>query len=380
MTCCDEKQVGEIWLSGESIASGYWNRPEQTQETFKAYLKDNREQAFLRTGDLGYISNGELFVTGRLKDVIIIRGRNHYPQDIELSIENSHPALQTNSGAAFSVEIEGEEKLVVVQEIKRTHVRQLNREAVVEAINAAVSLEHELAIETIVLLKPGSIDKTSSGKIQRHACRQKFLDESLKGVIVSESLSEAEKEAKEITQFKKSDSMKVVEVNTAINNDACQNSSKTNKLTDNKNKFHFNNNENILRDIEYELIIKIIRKKIIKCISNYSKTTSNKITLNSNFMGLGIDSMQTLEIADNLSKELNSKIDPNLIFEYPTIIDLSNYLVKIYEIKIVDGLLVCQKESQKPEESREQSVTYESNNNNLTRDSFHKNTIVTGEL
>jgi len=162
-----ENQVGEIWVSSASVAMGYWNRPEQTKDTFKAYLKDNTEKAFFRTGDLGYLSNGELFVTGRLKDLIIIRGQNYYPQDIEQSVENSHPALRLNSAAAFSIEIEGDEKLVVLQEVKRTHLRKLNREVVIKAINKAISLEHELLIETIVLVKPGSIDKTSSGKIQR---------------------------------------------------------------------------------------------------------------------------------------------------------------------------------------------------------------------
>ncbi|MBR8840648.1 MAG: LLM class flavin-dependent oxidoreductase [Stigonema ocellatum SAG 48.90 = DSM 106950] len=188
LTRSREGFVGEIWVEGGSIASGYWNRPESTQETFQAYLKDTGDGPFLRTGDLGFLRNGELFVTGRLKDVIIIYGRNHYPQDIELTVQKSHPALQANCGAAFSIEIEGEERLVVVQELERTYVRQLNSDEVVEAINQAVSLEHEVVIDTIVLLKPGSIPKTSSGKIQRSACRQKFLDESLQNVVFTKSV------------------------------------------------------------------------------------------------------------------------------------------------------------------------------------------------
>ncbi len=184
LTRCGLGQIGEIWVSGGSIASGYWNRPQQTSETFQAYLADTGEGPFLRTGDLGFQLKGELFVTGRLKDVIIIRARNHYPQDIELSVEKTHPALRPNSGAAFSVEVEGEEKLVVAQEVKRTYLRQINIDEVIEAINQAISLEHELVINTIVLLKPGSIPKTSSGKIQRSACRQKFLDGSWHNRVV----------------------------------------------------------------------------------------------------------------------------------------------------------------------------------------------------
>ncbi|NET66088.1 MAG: amino acid adenylation domain-containing protein [Moorea sp. SIO1G6] len=180
-TCCRSasEEIGEIWVSGGSVTSGYWNRPEATQKTFQAYLKDTGEGPFLRTGDLGFSSNGELFVTGRLKDLIIIRGRNHYPQDIELTFENSHPALRSHCSAAFSVERDGEERLVVAGEVERTYLRKLNTDEVVREIQIAVSTEHELDIDGVVLLKTASIPKTSSGKIQRRACKQGFLEGSL---------------------------------------------------------------------------------------------------------------------------------------------------------------------------------------------------------
>ena len=176
-------EIGEIWVSSPSVAAGYWQRPQATAETFSAVLPDNQATAYLRTGDLGFISAGELFITGRLKDLIIIRGRNHYPQDIEITVEKSHPALRANSGAAFTVETEREQKLVVVQEIERTHLRHLNKDEIVEAINQAVATEHELAIDSIVFLKPGSIAKTSSGKIQRRACQQMFVENTLPNVV-----------------------------------------------------------------------------------------------------------------------------------------------------------------------------------------------------
>src|ERR1044072_7725154 len=100
---CPADKVGEVWVSGPSVARGYWSRPEETEQTFKAYLSDTGEGPFLRTGDLGFLREGELFITGRLKDLIIIRGLNHYPQDIELTVQNSHPALRPDSGAAFSI-------------------------------------------------------------------------------------------------------------------------------------------------------------------------------------------------------------------------------------------------------------------------------------
>ncbi len=198
LSCCSPEQVGEIWVSSPSVAAGYWNHPDATKGTFQAYVKDTGEGPFLRTGDLGFLKNGELFVTGRLKDVIIIRGRNYYPQDIELTVEKSHRGLQTNSGAAFSVEVQAEERLVVVQEVERNYVRKLNTEEVVSAISQAVSQEHELAIDTIVLLKPGSIPKTSSGKIQRSICRQKFIDGSMENMILKRSMNQISKEEKKI--------------------------------------------------------------------------------------------------------------------------------------------------------------------------------------
>jgi natural product biosynthesis luciferase-like monooxygenase protein len=185
---CAEGQVGEIWLAGPSVAQGYWNQPDQTDQVFNAHLADSGEGPFLRTGDLGFYHQEELFVTGRLKDLIIIRGRNHYPQDIELTVEQSHLALRPGCGAALSVESDGEERLVVVQEVERHYLRHLEVESVVESIRSAVSTQHELKVYAVLLLKTGRIPKTSSGKIQRHACKMGFLNGSLE--IVGSSILE----------------------------------------------------------------------------------------------------------------------------------------------------------------------------------------------
>ncbi|MCP2728621.1 fatty acyl-AMP ligase [Limnofasciculus baicalensis] len=179
LTQCQAAEVGEIWISGSGVAAGYWRQTEQTAQTFQAYLADTGAGPFLRTGDLGFLQDGELFVTGRLKDIIIIRGQNHYPQDIELTVQKSHPALRLNCGAAFTIEKKGEERLVVVQEVERTYLRRLNIKEVVGNIKEAVIDNHGLQVYTTVLIKPGSIPKTSSGKIQRHACRHRFLEGSL---------------------------------------------------------------------------------------------------------------------------------------------------------------------------------------------------------
>jgi len=169
---CGEARVGEIWVSGPSVAPGYWKRPDETAATFQARLSDGRGP-FLRTGDLGILHEGELFVTGRLKDLIIIRGVNLYPQDIERSIEQAHPGVKAGMGAAFAVGDEGAERLVVVQELERR--RGPDYEAIISAIRKRISSDFDVAPSAVVLLKTGSIPKTSSGKIQRHACQAGYL-------------------------------------------------------------------------------------------------------------------------------------------------------------------------------------------------------------
>ena len=181
-TRCAADQIGEIWVASPSVGQGYWNHPAQTAETFQAFTADPQAGPFMRTGDLGFLQDGELFVTGRLKDLIIIRGRNHYPQDIELTVETSHPALKAGCGAAFAIEENQEEQLVVVQEVKRSYLRKLDTEAVAQAIRRAVAEQHDLQVYAVVLLKTGGILKTSSGKIQRRACRSGFLANSLNQV------------------------------------------------------------------------------------------------------------------------------------------------------------------------------------------------------
>ncbi|HYO54523.1 non-ribosomal peptide synthetase [Archangium sp.] len=175
---CAPGRIGEIWLRGASVARGYWERPEDTAHTFQARLAGSGEGPYLRTGDLGVLDGGELFITGRRKDLLIIRGRNHYPQDLELTVERCDPGLRPGCGAAFSVDVEGEERLVVVHEFSNrsgAEPEERTRE-VIARIRQSLAEQHELGAHAVVLLVPGSIPKTSSGKIQRHACRAAFLE------------------------------------------------------------------------------------------------------------------------------------------------------------------------------------------------------------
>ncbi|RKH17382.1 amino acid adenylation domain-containing protein [Corallococcus sp. CA047B] len=178
-------QVGEIRVAGPSIAQGYWGRAEQTQVTFQQPLTGTSDATtFLRTGDLGFLDGGELFVTGRLKDLIIIRGRNHYPQDIERTVESSHPAIRPGCTAAFSIELEDEERLIVVTEVDRRAVEKagVDLEALTQGIRQAVAAGHDLQAQGVVLLGPGAIPKTSSGKIQRFATRAEYVADTLEAL------------------------------------------------------------------------------------------------------------------------------------------------------------------------------------------------------
>jgi amino acid adenylation domain-containing protein len=177
LTRCTDGQIGEIWVAGQSVAQGYWRQPAETERTFKAHIANSEDGPFLRTGDLGFCQNGQLFITGRIKDLIIIRGRNYFPQDIELTVERVHPTLQSNGAAAFSVEVDNEEQLVVVQEVA---IRPKSRLAgAIDAIRKAIAEEHGVQVYAVILIKQRSLPRTSSGKIQRYACRYDFLNNNL---------------------------------------------------------------------------------------------------------------------------------------------------------------------------------------------------------
>ena len=171
-------RIGEIWLSGPSVGHGYWKKPELTKEMFGARITDEGTDEYLKTGDLGFFHGEQLYITGRIKDLIIVRGVNRYPQDIELTVEKSHPRLQPGAAGAISFELDGRERLVIVAEVDRT--RRDDWSDVIEAIRRDVVREHDLPPDAVVLVRFSSVPKTSSGKIQRSSCRSEFLGGGLK--------------------------------------------------------------------------------------------------------------------------------------------------------------------------------------------------------
>jgi acyl carrier protein len=198
-----EREIGEVWVRGGNVARGYWNRAEDSELTFGAMLRPRSNAAaadedggreegpFLRSGDLGFFHDGELYVAGRLKDLIILRGRNLYPQDLEACVERAHPALRPGCGAAFSIQLPSGEALVVAHEVRKES--ETDPREVIAAVRRALLREEGLRCHGVLLLRAGSIPKTSSGKIRRSACRDAFLDGTLE--VVARDLQEVDEGA-----------------------------------------------------------------------------------------------------------------------------------------------------------------------------------------
>ncbi|MGL5877308.1 MAG: beta-ketoacyl synthase N-terminal-like domain-containing protein, partial [Xenococcaceae cyanobacterium] len=297
LNSCPDGEIGEIWAASDSVAQGYWNREELTQASFGAYLNDTEEGPFLRTGDLGFLSDGELFVTGRLKDLIIIRGRNHYPQDIELTVDKCNPAVRAGAGAAFSVEIEGEERLVITQEIQRTYLRNLDVEKVVNDIRSAIARDRELQPYAVVLLKTGSIPKTSSGKIQRHACKRKFLKGSLHvvGQWQEQGIGNREQGIEKVDR---------------------QKSKVESKITNNQRPTTNNQQQSI-------------QNWLVSQLAERLGVPAQEIDIREPLANYGLDSVQAVRLSAELEDWLGVKLSPTLLYDYPNISSLAEYLTSV---------------------------------------------------
>ncbi len=295
---CSPDEVGEIWVSGSSVAKGYWQRPEDTKLTFQAYIADIGEGPFLRTGDLGFIKDGQLFVTGRLKDVIIIRGTNHYPQDIEWTVQDSHSALRAENGAAFGVEVNGEERLVIVQEIERNSQQHINVDRVFEDIRKKVFDQHEIQVHAVLLIKPGTLPKTSSGKIQRSACRQGFIEDSL-SVIAIWKLPIGDDE----------NSPNNVEISSEI--EPVQSPEEKPIAELDRSSIHSTES---------------IQRWIVENLNKEWKVPTQLIDLKKSFADYGLDSAMAVNLAQELEDWLKHPIEATIVWNFPTIELLANHL------------------------------------------------------
>ncbi|ELS00507.1 amino acid adenylation enzyme/thioester reductase family protein [Xenococcus sp. PCC 7305] len=299
-TVCESNSVGEIWVSGDSIANGYWNRVEETKKIFHAKTQRRKEEregreedlqkeSFLRTGDLGFLDrNGELFITGRLKDLIIIRGRNLYPQDIELTAEQSHADLRLASNAAFTVEINQEERLVVVQELEFR--AKPNLELVINNICQAITEAHEIEVYGVVLIKPGTILKTSSGKIQRRATRDQLLEHKL-NIIASDFVETKES------------------VEVAIH------------LT----------REELLQKLPQESQL-LLEEYVQTSIARIVKRLPQAIALDSPLTSLGLDSLKVFELKNQIENDLGVSVEIADLFSGLTTRSLCTKILAALEI------------------------------------------------
>ncbi|MGV6808428.1 MAG: condensation domain-containing protein [bacterium] len=296
---CLSHQVGEIWAKGASIAKGYWQNPQATAETFQArILDDSDSDVYMRTGDLGFIHNNELYITGRLKDVIVIRGANYYPNDIEQTVEQSHHALSASGAAAFAITVKGDTQLVVMQEVKRTALKSFVLDEVVQAVREAVAEQHALSLSALILIKPATLPKTSSGKVQRSACRQAFIDKA-----IDKEVARWEKEQPILSADKTS---QVVTTSTSL----------WLQRLDKASAF-----ETLL--LLHQCVLANVRQLLrVNELAQLDVTTQ--------FSQLGMDSLQQVELSRLLSEQLAVDLPATTMFEYASISQLVQHLARHY--------------------------------------------------
>lgn len=285
--------VGEIWVAGRSVALGYWQRPEETEKTFNAYVAGSNRGPYLRTGDLGFVRDDELFVTGRLKDMIIIRGRNLYPQDIEMVAQQSHDALESNACAAFAIQVDGHEEIALALEVKRTARRRNDFGDIFEAVRSAVVENHGVAIHWIGLIQPGRFPKTSSGKVMRRACRRDFYSGDL------ELLAEWRTSDEESKEY----SPEVVSSSTV--------QSLVQRLM------------SLPPALRHQILVTHLQGEIAKALDLRSAPDPYK-----GLELLGIDSMGAVKLVNNLQDQLENAIDlpTTLLFDQPSIDAVARYV------------------------------------------------------
>ncbi len=275
-----EKRVGEIWIASESVAQGYWNRPEETKSRFCARVKGTGQEEYLRTGDLGFLDQGELFVTGRLKDVIIVHGRNVYPHDVEATVDDAHEALRRGGGATFSIDVDGDEQLVVAHEIEREH-RNANREEIISAIRQSVLEEHDVAPHAVLLLRTGSLPKTSSGKAQRGEIRSAFLRAELQS-IAAWSAKDGAVPARRESKVDRAPGMSS----------------------------------------------SAISAWLVDRVARRLNLAASAIDVDESFSRFGLDSLALVGISGDLEDWLGKHVSPTVLYSYPTIAALAEHLTE----------------------------------------------------
>ncbi|HKS60658.1 MAG TPA: AMP-binding protein, partial [Xanthobacteraceae bacterium] len=172
-TALPDHRVGEVWVAGAHVAAGYWEKPDLSAQTFQARLHGTSERAYLRTGDLGWLSDGELYFAGRLKDLIVLHGENIHPEDIEATAARAHPAF-SGINAAFSLDAGRDDEIVVVQELERSAAGGIDLAHALALLTQAIAREHGIHLHDALIVRPGAVPRTTSGKVQRKLCRDRY--------------------------------------------------------------------------------------------------------------------------------------------------------------------------------------------------------------
>ena len=277
---CKDGEVGEIWIQGPSVALGYYDQPEATSAAFGGYIAQSEDGPFLRTGDLGFLRNRQLFVTGRLKDAIIIRGRNYYPEDIEHSVEHAYEGLRPGHCAAFSIDLGDRERLAIVQEVEPRH-RNLDTHRALQAVRLAVAVRHELEVHAIALVKAGTIPKTSSGKTRRSESRHRYLTGQME--ILAEWKAELENSEDDVSSGQASPCPRAVSADQ-------------------------------------------VEAWLTERIASRMRLSRDQVRVTTPFLEFGMSSLDAMEIAADLERWLRRPLSPTAIYNHPTISDLAEWL------------------------------------------------------
>lgn len=262
-----EMEIGEIWFAGPSVSTGYWQLKELTDVTFNQVIGGDADNKYLRTGDLGFIYKDELYVTGRMKDLIILRGKNYYPQDIESVSVSAFPGLKYGRCAAFTIDAHHSESLIVVAEIEREYMRKFNSEVAGTEIRKKISQDLEITIHEIVFVKPYSLPVTSSGKVQRAKTKQLYLSNDLEAII--------------------------------------SNTKNTRSITD--------------------VVITKTEAKLLKIL--HGVLSRNDISVEESFYDFGVDSLKLLEFSAEIKCEYKDiSLDINVFYDFPSIRKIAAFI------------------------------------------------------
>ncbi len=288
----NEDEIGEIWIKSPSVGKGYWQKPEISRETFEAYTSDG-QGPFLRSGDLGFFHDQQLYVAGRVKDLIIVRGVNRYPQDIEQTVEECHESIQSGSAAAFADLSGVRERLIIAVEVQRS--LEDDWAPVIEAIRRSIVQVHELPPDAVVLVRSGSLPKTSSGKIQRHACLQAFREKSLR--VIAEWIGWEDNEQDDAPMIAAS----------TISPSFKQHRAVTAKKT---------------RDPD-PAIVDLVKRTI----RNVAEERAKILDLDTNIVvDLGLDSLERLQIAHALETSFGGRFPEDVLNEIETVREIAEAL------------------------------------------------------